>query len=57
MAYADLTPAEQQEIKEYWDLHRALGALLRKEELYGLDQDERYELEDMIQKMKERFDE
>jgi hypothetical protein len=57
MAYADLTPAEQQEIKEYWVLHRALGALLRKEELYGLDQDERYELEDMIQKMKERFDE
>lgn len=57
MAYADLTPEEQQEIKEYWDLHRALGALLRKEELYGLDADERNELEDMIQQMKERFDE
>lgn len=57
MAYADLTPAEQQEIKEYWDLHRALGALLRKEELYGLDADERNELEDMIQQMKDKYDE
>ena len=57
MAYADLTPAEQQEIKDYWDLHKALGALLREEELYGLDQDDKLRLADMLTEMKERFDE
>jgi hypothetical protein len=57
MAYADLTPAEQQEIKDYWDLYYALGALLREEELYGLDQDDKYKLADMKREMKERFDE
>ena len=57
MAYADLSPAEQKEIKDYWALNTKLSALLRKEELWGLDAEERNELEDAKQEMKERFDE
>lgn len=57
MAYADLTLAEQKDIADYWALSAKLSALLRKQELWGLDSDERNELEDATQEMKDRFDE
>lgn len=57
MAYEDLTPEEKQEITDYWDLYRKIEYFTRQEDLYGLDEDERYEFADLQREMKERFDE